>query len=199
MEVEMGTNSRNEEFMVADRKRKPGPKKWDPSAKQIRQVEGLAAQGLNREQIAAVLGVSLSSITRRRRDSAEFAAALTRGAHKGVAFVVNKLFEAVKHDNLKAIMFFLNARGGNWLQKPPSQAQVNAAEEERLEAERKKRAEDEQEELRRKEEAWRRLTIEEREMLLYLNRKARGEAEESEADVIAMRLLTRLGGAAVQK
>jgi len=195
----MGTNSRNEEFMAADRKSKPGPKKWDPSAKQITQVEGLAAQGLNREQIAAVLGVSLSSITRRRRDSAEFAAALTRGAHKGVAFVVNKLFEAIKHDNLKAIMFFLNARGGTWLQKQPSQAQVKAAEEERLEAERKKRAEDEQEEFRRIEEAFRRLTIEEQEMLVYLNRKARGEAEESEAEEIAMRLLTRLGGAAVQK
>src|SRR5271163_3168531 len=68
-------------------------------------------------------------------------------------------FEAIKHDNLKAIMFFLNARGGTWLQKQPPQAQVKAAEEERLEAERKKRAEDEQEEYRRIEEAFRRLTI----------------------------------------
>jgi hypothetical protein len=127
---------------------------------------------LNQEQIAAVLGVSLSSITRRRRDSSEFAAALTRGTHKGVAFVVNKLFEAIKHHNLKAIMFFLNARGGTWMQKQPSQAQVRVAEEERLEAERKKRAEDEQEENRRTEEALRRLTIEELDMLVYLKRRA---------------------------
>jgi hypothetical protein len=32
--------------------------------------------------------------------------------NKGLDFVANKLFERIKEDNLKAIMFFLNARGG---------------------------------------------------------------------------------------
>ena len=58
---------------------------------------------------------------------------------------------------------------------------------------------DEQEDRCRKEEWFRRLTIEEQEMLLYLNRKARGEADESEAEVIKMRLLTSLSAATVQK
>jgi hypothetical protein len=113
--------SKEESIIVGNGKSKPGPKKWEPTPKQIREVEGLAAQGLNQEQIAAVLGVSLSTITRRRRDRGEFHAAMDRGAHKGLAFVVNKLFERIKHDNLKAIMFFLLALGGGtWSQRPPS-------------------------------------------------------------------------------
>jgi transcriptional regulator with XRE-family HTH domain len=128
---------REEEIIVENGKSKPGPKRWEPTPKQIKEVEGLAAQGLNQEQIAAVLGVSLSTITRRRRDSAEFHAVMDRGAHKGLAFVVNKLFERIKDDNLKAIMFFLSARGGgSWSQRPPNQTRVNSVqEEERLKAE----------------------------------------------------------------
>jgi transcriptional regulator with XRE-family HTH domain len=134
MKVE-GTN------LSGNGKNKPGPKKWEPTPKQMREVEGLAAQGLNQEQIAAVLGVSLSTITRRRRDTVEFHTALTRGTHKGVAFVVNKLFESIKDNNLKAITFFLIARGGGiWSQRPPSQTRMDSVQEEaRLQADAQKR------------------------------------------------------------
>lgn len=141
MEVERTNLSKGEKIVAGNGKSKPGRKKWDPTPLQMKEVEGLAAQGLNQEQIAAVVGVSLSTITRRRRDSGEFLAAMDRGAHKGLAFVVNKLFERIKDDNLKAIMFFLTARGGgSWSQRTPNQARANSVqEEERLKTEAQKR------------------------------------------------------------
>lgn len=78
----------------------------------LKQVEALASQGMTHEQIAYSLGVSPDTITRRKKESADFAEAIKRGQAKGIAIVTNKLMAQCKDGNTTAIIFFLKARAG---------------------------------------------------------------------------------------
>jgi transposase len=75
-------------------------------------VELLAAQGLTHAQIADALGISEDTVTRRKKDTAEFADAIKRGQAKGIGLVTNKLMEQVKSGNTTAIIFYLKCRAG---------------------------------------------------------------------------------------
>jgi len=59
-------------------------------------AESLAAQGLTMEQIANVLGMGESTLYGKQAQFPEFAEAIKRGQSKGVAVVVNALFEKAK-------------------------------------------------------------------------------------------------------
>ena len=78
----------------------------------LKQVESLAANGLTQEQIAAALGISESTLHQRKRDCADFAAAIKRGKAKGIALVTNKLMESIKGGNMTGMIFFLKTQAG---------------------------------------------------------------------------------------
>lgn len=83
------------------------------------QVEQLAAQGLNEEQIAINLGISQDTLARRKKDTAEFADALKRGKARGIRQVTNTLWNAAtdpEKPNMAAAIFFLKARA-NWRER----------------------------------------------------------------------------------
>jgi transcriptional regulator with XRE-family HTH domain len=78
----------------------------------LNRVEELAAQGLSQAEICATLGISEDTLTRRKRDSADFAEALKRGKAKAAATVSNKLFKLAKAGNLSAIIWWEKTRQG---------------------------------------------------------------------------------------
>jgi transcriptional regulator with XRE-family HTH domain len=78
----------------------------------LAKVESLAANGLTQEQIASALGISETTLHQRKRDSADFAAAIKRGKAKGIALVTNKLMESIKGGNMTGMIFFLKTQAG---------------------------------------------------------------------------------------
>ena len=78
----------------------------------LNRVEELAAQGLSQAEICATLGISDDTLTRRKRDSADFAEALKKGKSKATATISNKLFELAKGGNVSAIVWWEKTRAG---------------------------------------------------------------------------------------
>jgi len=78
----------------------------------LKQVESLAANGLTQEQIAAALGISESTLTKRKKENTDFADAIKRGKAKGIALVTNKLMESIKGGNMTGMIFFLKTQAG---------------------------------------------------------------------------------------
>ena len=78
----------------------------------LKQVESLAANGLTQEQIALALGISESTLTKRKKENTDFADAIKRGKAKGIALVTNKLMESIKGGNMTAMIFFLKTQAG---------------------------------------------------------------------------------------
>ena len=78
----------------------------------LKQVESLAANGLTQEQIAAALGISESTLHKRKQENTEFTAAIKRGKAKGIALVTNKLMESIKNGNMTGMIFFLKTQAG---------------------------------------------------------------------------------------
>jgi len=78
----------------------------------LAKVESLAANGLTQEQIAAALGISESTLHKRKQENTEFTAAIKRGKAKGIALVTNKLMESIKGGNMTGMIFFLKTQAG---------------------------------------------------------------------------------------
>jgi len=78
----------------------------------LKQVESLAANGLTQEQIAAALGISESTLTKRKKENTDFTDAIKRGKAKGIALVTNKLMESIKGGNMTGMIFFLKTQAG---------------------------------------------------------------------------------------
>lgn len=74
----------------------------------------LAKIGLSEEQIAISLGISASTIARRKRDDDTFAETLKAGKQAGITTVTNSLFESATAEkpNTSAQIFYLKNRGG---------------------------------------------------------------------------------------
>jgi len=83
------------------------PVKIDPE-----KVARLAAQGLNKAQVAAVIGLGESQWYVREKQNPEIAEAYKRGGAKGVLAISNALFEQARSGNTTAQIFFLKCRGG---------------------------------------------------------------------------------------
>ena len=86
----------------------------------------LAKIGLSEEQIAVSLGVSLTTIARRKRDDDTFATTLKAGKQRGIDAVTNSLFESATAEkpNTSAQIFFLKNRAG-WRDKTEVDANVS--------------------------------------------------------------------------
>ena len=87
----------------------------------------LAKIGLSEEQIAVSLGISPSTITRRKRDDDQFDRALKAGKQAGISAVTNSLFDAATADkpNTSAQIFYLKNRAG-WRDKTEVDANIAA-------------------------------------------------------------------------
>jgi transcriptional regulator with XRE-family HTH domain len=86
----------------------------------------LAKIGLSEEQIAISLGISVSTIARRKRDDDTFAETLKAGKQAGITSVTNSLFESATADkpNTSAQIFYLKNRGG-WRDRSEVDANVS--------------------------------------------------------------------------
>ena len=93
----------------------------------LNKVYELAKIGLSEEQIGVSLGISRSTISRRKRDDDTFATALKEGKQAGVTTVTNALFESATAEkpNTSAQIFFLKNRGG-WRDKMELDQQLSA-------------------------------------------------------------------------
>ena len=78
----------------------------------LAEVERLASLGLTREQIAASLGASVSTIYGRLRDDEEFSDAVKRGEAQGISAVASRLMEQINEGNTTAMIFYLKSRAG---------------------------------------------------------------------------------------
>lgn len=90
------------------------------------EVERLAAQGLNEEQIAASLGVNWKTLKARKTKLVEFSEALKRGKAVGITQVTNALFKNALEGNVGAQIFFLKNRDPeNWADKRKIEADIS--------------------------------------------------------------------------
>jgi hypothetical protein len=92
----------------------------------LEKLYNLAKIGLSEEQIAVSLGISLTTIARRKRDDDTFATTLKAGKQRGIDAVTNSLFESATAEkpNTSAQIFFLKNRAG-WLDKTEVDANVS--------------------------------------------------------------------------
>lgn len=89
-----------------------GPAPWRPDAQQIQHIEYLAGTGLSQAEIADVIGVSLSTLSRRKAEMDTLDAAIKKGRSRGKTLVVNTLFKMATEDkNLGAVCFYLKNHG----------------------------------------------------------------------------------------
>ena len=93
-------------------KGKPGRKKILLNDKEsLEKIVQLGAQGLTSGQIARCLGVSWSTIDRRRKEFAEIEEAIKKGEALGVQKVSNALMRsAIEDKNVTAQIFYLKNR-----------------------------------------------------------------------------------------
>ena len=98
-------------------KGKPGRKRklaqlTEDEYKQISQWSG---DGLNESQIATLLNVNISTITREKKRNEQFAEAIKKGRYKAVQLVANKVFQnAMDGKETSAIFFLKNRDPDNW-------------------------------------------------------------------------------------
>jgi hypothetical protein len=78
----------------------------------IAKIEEMAGQGLTEQEICLCIGISRTTLYRRKRDAAAVAEAIERGKAKAHAVVANALFELCKERNLGAIVWFEKSRCG---------------------------------------------------------------------------------------
>lgn len=81
----------------------------------VKKVEQLAMTCDSKTEIARILGISMDTLSRREKESAEFADAIKTGRAKANAFVGGKLMELIKQGNVAATIFYMKARCG-WLE-----------------------------------------------------------------------------------
>ena len=75
-----------------------------------KQAEELAARGLNRDQIADVLGFHRATLFEKQKEYPDFYDAIKRGCSKGVDKVANALYEGAMGGNTTAQIFYLKNR-----------------------------------------------------------------------------------------
>ena len=106
---------------------KPGRKKIklnDPET--LNKIIELGSQGLTSGQIARCLGVSWSTIDRRRKEFGEIEEAIKKGEALGVSKVANALYESATIDkNVTAQIFYLKNRSENWSDKVDTNININ--------------------------------------------------------------------------
>lgn len=78
----------------------------------LERVAKLAGRGLTQAEIATSLGISERTLRNRKRDYADFAAAIEKGKADAAETVANRLFELCDKRNLGAIVWYEKTRRG---------------------------------------------------------------------------------------
>ena len=78
----------------------------------LEKVEEFAQVCDSEEEIALALGISYSTLRRRKRDSEQFEQAIKRGRSKANVFVGGKLMQKIEDGDTASIIFYLKARCG---------------------------------------------------------------------------------------
>jgi len=82
---------------------------------EYKQISAWSGDGLNESQIATLLNVNISTITREKKRNEQFAHAIKKGKYKAVQLVANKVFQnAMDGKETSAIFFLKNRDPDNW-------------------------------------------------------------------------------------
>jgi len=84
----------------------------------LQAAEELASLGLTDQQIADSLGISRSTLSRRKAEDDTFEAILRKGKAKAIVKVSSALMQEVENGSLRAIIFYLKCRAG-WREEEP--------------------------------------------------------------------------------
>lgn len=92
------------------------PKKILNSKDTLDKIIQYGAEGLTIGQTARMLGVSRSSLDRRRKEFDEIEEAIKKGQAKGISNISNALYNSAMDGNVTAQIFYLKTRGeeGQW-------------------------------------------------------------------------------------
>jgi predicted DNA-binding protein (UPF0251 family) len=89
------------------------------NTEELEKLKHYAGLGLNQEELAGVMGISLSTLRRRKKDSELFEQYMREGRTKSVTDVANALYvNATQENNIQAQIFFLKNRADHlWKDK----------------------------------------------------------------------------------
>ena len=109
-------------------KEKPGRKRKlaKLNEEDYNQISAWSGDGLSETQIATLLGVNISTITREKKRNEQFAHAIKKGRYKAVQLVANKVFQnAMEGKETSAIFFLKNRDPDNWADRQEKVINVN--------------------------------------------------------------------------
>ena len=109
-------------------KEKPGRKRKlaKLTEEDYNQISAWSGDGLSETQIATLLGVNISTITREKKRNEQFAHAIKKGRYKAVQLVANKVFQnAMEGKETSAIFFLKNRDPDNWADRQEKVINVN--------------------------------------------------------------------------
>lgn len=86
-------------------------KHWKPTEEDIKNVESLAARGMDEQDIALCLDLYPTTLTRKKAEFKQLEQAIKRGKAKGLANVTAALLKNVKNGNVTAQIFYLKCKG----------------------------------------------------------------------------------------
>ena len=82
------------------------------------QISRWSGDGLSETQIATLLGVNISTITREKKRNEQFAHAIKKGRYKAIQNVANKVYQNAMDGKETSAIFFLKCRDpDNWNDK----------------------------------------------------------------------------------
>lgn len=112
--------------MSEQKSSKPGRKKINFTDEDLANIERWSGDGLSEAQIATLLGCSLSTIARKKREKGRFDTALKKGKTRAVQQVANQVFQnAMSGKETSAIFFLKNRDPDNWADRQEVQHNLN--------------------------------------------------------------------------
>jgi IS30 family transposase len=112
--------------MSEQKSSKPGRKKINFTDEDLANIERWSGDGLSEAQIATLLGCSLSTIARKKREKGRFDTALKKGKTRAVQQVANQVFQnAMNGKETSAIFFLKNRDPDNWADRQEVQHNLN--------------------------------------------------------------------------
>mgnify|MGYP001031685351 CR=1 FL=1 len=118
----------NSSIMEHKTPKKRGRKTIKFTEDDLLKIEQASGMGLTNEQLASVLGCSLSTVRRNRKNNELFEHHVRRGRANSLKEVSNALYNnAIYENNVQAQIFFLKNRGeeGQWSEKNENVYQLN--------------------------------------------------------------------------
>jgi len=112
--------TQNNSIMEHKTPKKRGRKTIKFTEDDLLKIEQASGMGLTNEQLASVLGCSLSTVRRNRKNNELFEHHVRRGRANSLKEVSNALYNnAIYENNVQAQIFFLKNRGeeGQWSEK----------------------------------------------------------------------------------